>query len=143
MNPKTLIEHPTIKNLTEYALENVPLFMANSQNVPFVDWCVGEREIKVVECPFTADENTLAQNVECWGDVLHDIGYKAGIRLCDRCIEDDGLAPNQIAEITVNSDELEVVYLYSIQRDMAGKLKLGEQLGEPVVTKTIKEWIAI
>lgn len=137
MNAKKLIKQPTIKNLTEYAVNNADRFIANSVKFPTVFWCVGDRDVKAVELSNESNATTPDTAMNLFADYCGQIciaeAAKANMMLMDSHLATRDQAPNQTASLLVEIPGLQVYYLFSIVQDKTGKSKLGKLLQAPAV----------
>jgi len=131
MNTKKLIKQPTIKNLTKFAVENAIKVVANFEKIPTVFYCIGDSEIMRLEF----SQLPTAKAKDLFGLMSRHLcvagAAKANIVIADACVASPDEEPGEILAITVEIPGLQVIYLYSIDRDKTGKPKLGKLLQMP------------
>ena|ERR1035437_8562033 len=132
MNPKELMKNPTIENLTKFAEEHTAMFLEKLDKVPSIFWCVGDRDVKALEFPPLPNYKIRDLFDNMCGQLCIAEAAKATI-VADACEALTDIKPLQCVAITVEIPGLQIISLYSILRDKAGKPKLGELLQAPDV----------
>lgn len=134
MTNDELIRNPTIENLTEFAVEKAARLVAKSEKIPIALYSIGDCMVNGLKFTGLPDAKTLEFFVLLGRHFCVAEAAKAIIAIKDLCVTDANEKPGQTLDITIEIKGLRVAYLYAIDRDQAGKPKLGKQLGTPVVT---------
>lgn len=132
MKPKQLIKKPTVKNLTEFARKHTAQFLERLDKVPSIFWCVGDRDVKALEFPPLPNYKIRDLFEYRCKQLCIAEAAKATI-VADACEALTDIKPMQCLAITVEIPGLQIISLYSIRRDKAGKPKLGKLLQVPEV----------
>ena len=133
MKSKQLIKYPTIKNLTKFAVENAAKLIANYGTIPTFLYCIGEHYVKVLGISRLPDARAKDLFGQMCGHLCVAEAAKANIVITDGCVADADEQPEHIVTITVEIPGMQVIYLYSIVWDKAGKPKMGKLLEAPTV----------
>lgn len=133
MKSKHLIKYPTIKNLTEFAVENAAKLIANHEEIPTFFYCIGDHYVKLLGFSQLPDAKAKDLFGQMCGHMCIAEAAKANIVITDVFVADADEQPGHIVTIIVEIPGLQVIYLYSILRDKAGKPKLGRLLDAPTV----------